>query len=99
MLTFLADALRSAPTCKRSAAAAAFFLFVTEVCERARSRKVCNSMSKPKLNNLGVRLDDDEFARLLKLAQHFGLRPTEVVRLVLKAEADHIMGANRQGAR
>ena len=56
-------------------------------------------MSKPKLNNLGVRLDDDEFARLLKLAQHFGLRPTEVVRMIVKAEADHIMGANRQGAR
>ncbi len=56
-------------------------------------------MSKRKLNNLGVRLDDEEYARLLQLAQHFGLRPCEVVRMVLKAEADAIMGMSRQGAR
>ena len=56
-------------------------------------------MSKAKLNNLGVRLDDEEYARLLQLAQHFGLRPTEVVRMVLKSESDAIMSLSRQGAR
>ncbi len=49
------------------------------------------TMSKAKMNNLGVRLDDAEYARLLELAKHFGLRPTEVVRMVLKSESDAIL--------
>ena len=55
-------------------------------------------MSKPKLNNLGVRMDDLEYSRLLSLAQHFGLRPTEVVRMIVKAEADAIEATNRRGS-
>lgn len=56
-------------------------------------------MCKPKLSTLGLRLDDEELARLEKLAKHFGLRNTEVLRMIIKHEADAIMGVNRQGAR
>ena len=53
---------------------------------------------KPKTNNVGLRLDDEELARLRMLAAHFGLRQTEVLRMILKHEADAISSAANRGA-
>lgn len=52
-----------------------------------------------KTHMVGLRLDDEEITRLHTLAKHFGLGTQQVLRMILKNEADAIMGMNRQGSR
>ncbi len=56
-------------------------------------------MSSEKNYAVFLRLDAAEYERLQKLAQRLGLNAQNAIRVLLKSEADAIMGLHRQGAR
>ena len=50
-------------------------------------------------NQFNVRLNEDEAARLEKLAAHYSVSPATVVRLLIKARFDELLAAEAKPAK
>lgn len=40
---------------------------------------------------IGVRMDDDELARVKRVSEHFGLGAQDAIRMIVKEKADEIV--------
>jgi antitoxin component of RelBE/YafQ-DinJ toxin-antitoxin module len=52
-----------------------------------------------KKHQIGLRVDDEELARLHELSSFFGIGQHEALRMLLRVSAPELLARNRQGSR